>query len=103
MSASTSEETALISLSHLAVDADCTVSIDLRGRGATVSRARVLTGDDASAFNDAATPDRVAPRALDAVLRDGMLTVTMPPHSFATVELGLEPEFSAIEREEVAS
>jgi len=103
MSASTREETALISLSHLAVDADCTVSIDLRGRGATVSRARVLTGDDASAFNDAATPDRVAPRALDAVLRDGMLTVTMPPHSFATVELRLEPEFSAIEREEVAS
>lgn len=40
---------------------------------------------------------------LDAVLREGMLTVTLPPHSFATVELNLEPELTAIEREEVTS
>ncbi|WP_105565755.1 alpha-N-arabinofuranosidase [Microbacterium halophytorum] len=89
MSASAKGDTALISLTNVSVDEECTATVDLRGREARVARARVLTGDGADAYNDAETPDRVAPRALDAVVRDGVLTATLPPHAFATVELEL--------------
>jgi alpha-N-arabinofuranosidase len=82
-------DTALVSLSHLDADEECTVRVDLRGRAARVTRARVLTGDTAAAFNDADAPDRVAPRALDARVEDGVLALTVPPHAFATVELQL--------------
>ncbi|WP_156759075.1 alpha-N-arabinofuranosidase [Microbacterium karelineae] len=89
MSASAKDDTALVSLTNVATDEECTVTVDLRGREARVARARVLTGDGADAFNDADAPDRVAPRPLDAEIRDGILIVTLPPHAFATVELAL--------------
>lgn len=89
MSASARDDSALISLSHLDLDSDCTVQIDLRGRDARVLKARVLTADAATAHNDPVTPERVAPRDLGTVLEEGVLTVTVPPHSFATVELAL--------------
>lgn len=90
MSASTKEGSALISLTHLSADEECEVRIDLRGRGARVTRARVLGADSATTFNDADVPDRVEPRPLATALDDGELVVTMPPHSFATVELALD-------------
>jgi len=89
MSASTKDDTALISLTHLSVDSACTVSVDLRGRAATVSRARVLSGDSATDHNDPMAPDRVAPRPLPTSIENGVLTVTLPPHAFATIELEL--------------
>ena len=89
MSASTKENRALISLTHLSADEDCAVRVDLRGRDANVLRARVLTGESTTSFNDADHSDRVAPVTLDARVEDGVLALTLPPHSFATVELQL--------------
>lgn len=90
LSASTTDGAALISLTHAGPDAPLPVEIDLRGRAARVTRARVLTGPDASAHNTPAAPDAVAPVALEATVEDGILRLTLPPVSFATVELALE-------------
>ncbi|WP_336631325.1 MULTISPECIES: alpha-N-arabinofuranosidase [unclassified Microbacterium] len=89
MSASTKDDTALISLTHMSYDEDCTVRIDLRGRAATVARARVLGGASPSDHNDPASPSRVAPQPLQTVQEAGELIVTLPPHSFSTIELEL--------------
>jgi len=81
---------ALLSLTHLGIDGALPVSVDLRGRQAVVARARVLTGSDAQAHNTPDAPDAVAPVPLAAeVGADGVLRLTLPPHSFATVELTL--------------
>ena len=95
LSASTREtpegSSALLSLTHLGIDGPLPVSVDLRGRRAVVARARVLTGADAHAHNTPETPDAVAPVPLAAeVGEDGVLRLTLPPHSFATVELALD-------------
>jgi alpha-N-arabinofuranosidase len=89
VSASTTDGSALVSLSNLSLDAPLDVRVDLRGRTATVRRARVLTGTDAASHNTPETPDAVAPAPLDTSLDTGVLTVSLPPHSFATVELDL--------------
>ncbi|MBD3943222.1 alpha-N-arabinofuranosidase [Microbacterium sp. NEAU-LLC] len=89
VSASTRDDGALVSLSNLSIDQALHVQVDLRGRGASVRRARVLTGADAAAHNTPEAPDAVAPVELDASLQNGVLSVTLPPHSFATVELDL--------------
>jgi alpha-N-arabinofuranosidase len=89
VSASTRDDGALVSLSNLSLDAALEVRVDLRGRGASVRRARVLTGTDAAAHNTPETPDAVAPVELGTSLDAGVLSVTLPPHSFATVELDL--------------
>ncbi len=89
MSASTKDGAALLSLTHLDAEVDCTLSIDLRGRHAEVVRARVLTGESSAEFNDVDAPDRVSPRPLEVELDGATLTVTLPPHSFATIELAL--------------
>jgi len=89
LSASVKDETALVSLTHLSAHDDLDVRIDLRGRAATVVRARVLTAESASDFNDPSAPDRVAPVSLETRIEDGMLSVRLPAHSFATVELNL--------------
>lgn len=88
LSASVTDETALVSsLTDLSAHDDLDVRIDLRGRAATVVRARVLTAESASDFNDPSAPDRVAPVSLQTRIEDGMLSVRLPAHSFATVEL----------------
>lgn len=89
MSASMKDGDALLSLTHLSVDEQLEVTVDLRGRSSRVRRARVLSGDATSAFNEPDAPSRVAPQPLETELTDGILTVRMPPHSFATVELEL--------------
>lgn len=89
VSASTREGSALVSLTHAGLDGDLEVAIDLRGREASVRRARVLASDDVRDVNDFDAPERVAPRDLEASVEEGVLRVTLPPHSFATVELEL--------------
>jgi alpha-N-arabinofuranosidase len=88
-SASVKDNRALVSLTHLAAHDDLDVSIDLRGRAASVARARVLSAESASAFNDPSAPDRVAPTPVEAQIDDGVLSVRLPAHSFATIELDL--------------
>ncbi|WP_020575628.1 alpha-N-arabinofuranosidase [Actinopolymorpha alba] len=89
ISASTKDAAALISVSNLALDADTTVTIDLRGRAVTGHRARVLTAEKPQSHNTTETPNAVAPTSLDATLEGGLLTVTLPRHSFCTIQLDL--------------
>ncbi|MFE1666082.1 alpha-N-arabinofuranosidase [Microbacterium sp. P02] len=89
LSASAKNGAALVSLSHLSADDDLEVRIDLHGRSASVTRARVLTADSATAHNTPERPDAVAPAPLAAQISDGVLEVRLPPHAFATVELAL--------------
>jgi len=89
LSASTKDGGALLSLTHVGVDGPLPVEIDLRGRAATVVRARVLTGVDAAAHNTPEEPDAVSPVPLEVAIVDGTLRLELPPHAFATVELAL--------------
>lgn len=89
ISASTKDGSALISVGNLALDADITFTLDLRGRTVTGHRGRVLTADKPEAHNTATAPDEVAPTDLDLTLDDGVLTVTLPRHSFSTIQLDL--------------
>lgn len=89
ISASTRGSTALISATNLALDSVATVTFDLRGRQVTSARGRVLTASTPQTHNTGDTPDAVAPAELDVALDGGTLTVELPQHSFATVELTL--------------
>ena len=91
-SASTTGETALVSLSNLDLDQERTLVLDLRGRGVTGHTATVLTGEGSAAHNTPEQPEAVAPRPLENVRElenGGGLEITLPPYSFATVELQL--------------
>jgi alpha-L-arabinofuranosidase len=94
VSASTKDGTALLSLSNLALDTATAVRVDLRGRAVAGARARILTADKPQSHNTVTAPDAVVPADLAVTLRSGELggtelTVDLPPHSFATVELDL--------------
>ncbi|MFC7374963.1 alpha-N-arabinofuranosidase [Brachybacterium sp. GCM10030268] len=89
-SASTTGETALISLSNLDASEGRTLVLDLRGREVTGHSARVLTGASSAAHNTPEQPDAVAPVELTTVREhERGLEVELPPHSFATVQLQL--------------
>ena len=89
-SASTTGETALVSLSNLDADAPRTLVLDLRGRAVLGHSARVLTGQTTAAHNTQEQPDAVAPRALESVREhERGLEIDLPAHSFVTVELTL--------------
>lgn len=90
VSVSTAGDTALVSLTHLGLDEPLAIELDLRGRAAHVTRARVLTGADAAAHNTPERPDAVAPVPLQASVAGGTLRVTLPPHAFAAIELALD-------------
>lgn len=89
LSASTKDGTALISLTNTDAAAPLQVRVDLRGRRASVRRARVLGSDDASAVNTPDDPSRIVPVPLQVEIESGELVASLPPHSFATVELDL--------------
>jgi alpha-L-arabinofuranosidase len=89
VSASTKDGTALVSLSNLSLDTETTVRLDLRGRGVTAARARILTADKPHAHNTATAADAVAPTDFPVELKSGQLTAVLPAHSFATVTLNL--------------
>lgn len=94
LSASTSGQGAIISLTNGSIDEGLDLRLNLRGMSASVARARVLSGDDPSAHNSTANPSAVSPVPLAVDLVDGVLTVSLPAHAFATIELDLgEPSF----------
>lgn len=92
MSASVRDGKALISLTHTRLEGPLGVAIDLRGREASVKRARVLKAPTVRDTNDHESPHRVEPQALKTTLKDGVLRVLLPRHSFATIELELGRE-----------
>jgi alpha-L-arabinofuranosidase len=89
MSATTKDGTALISVTNLALDSEVSLAVDLRGRSVTGHHSRVLTADKPQIHNTTTTPHAVAPTDLDAAVRDGLLTATLPRHSFSTIRLDL--------------
>ena len=66
------------------------VNANIRAPG-SVSSSRLLTADSPNAVNDPANPERVSPRRLAVNdSGDGGWTVTMPPHSMATIEFSAD-------------
>ncbi len=89
-SASVDGDVALVSLSNLHLTEPTTVQLDLRGRSVAGVSGRLLAADDVTAHNVPGRTDAVAPRDLDlGDVVDGVLSVELPPHAFATVSLQL--------------
>jgi alpha-N-arabinofuranosidase len=90
VSASTRDDTALVSLSNLDAEHPLDVVLDLRGRRVTAHAGRVLTGPQLQAHNSTSEPEAVAPTELTSIEADERgLRVTLPAHSFATISLTL--------------
>jgi alpha-N-arabinofuranosidase len=89
-SASVKGDTALVSISNLDAGAARDVEFDLRGRAVSGVRGRILTADALQDHNAPEHPESVAPRDFDGTeTTDAGLRVTLPPHSFVTLELTL--------------
>jgi alpha-N-arabinofuranosidase len=64
------------------------VSVDVGALGwSSVTEALALTDDDPNAANTLDDPERVAPVSLGAAVDGGILAVTLPPASWAAVDL----------------
>ena len=64
------------------------VDVDLPGAPAKRAAGRVVTGDAINAHNTFDDPEHVKPRPLDGVkVRDGRVTLSLPPRSVAVVEV----------------
>jgi alpha-N-arabinofuranosidase len=89
-SASVKDGTVLISLSNLDAEEPAEVTLDLRGRSVGEATARILTADRLQDHNTADAPEAVCPRPYDSLkVTDGGLTLTLPPHTFLTVQAPL--------------
>ena len=89
-SASVKADKALVSLTNLDPTAAADVVLDLRGATIRGHRGRLLTAPELQAHNSSADPQSVVPTALtELAVNDRGLRLTLPPHSFATVELDL--------------
>ena len=89
-SASVKDGRGLVSVTNLDPTAPADVVLDLRGATVNGHRGRLLTAPTLQAHNSATDLQAVAPTTLTAVAADPRgLRVTLPPHSFATVELDL--------------
>jgi alpha-N-arabinofuranosidase len=76
----------LVHLANRSTTTAAEVAVDLRTLGAAgVETADLLWDADPGATNTADAPDAVAPRPLDARLDDGVLALTLPPVSWASV------------------
>ncbi|WP_020392270.1 alpha-N-arabinofuranosidase [Kribbella catacumbae] len=89
-SASVKGGRALVSVTNLDPTAAADVVLDLRGATVRDHRGRLLTAPELQAHNSAGDPQVVVPTALTEIVTDPRgLRVTLPPHSFATIELDL--------------
>nr|WP_269330332.1 alpha-L-arabinofuranosidase C-terminal domain-containing protein [Kineosporia babensis] len=89
-SASTTGDTALISLSNLDAGQARSVVLDLRGRSLQGHSARILTAGALNDHNSPEHPDTVRPQAYDGVRPHARgLVVDLPAHSYLTVSLQL--------------
>lgn len=77
-----------VALANLNPNEEIEISAHLDGADANSVSGRVLTADKVNALNTFDTPDAVAPRPFaGSRLKDGTLTVTMPPKSVVMLEL----------------
>lgn len=80
--------TLTLSLVNVDANAPCDVTVDLAGAASKVVEAVALTGASIDAYNEIGEKENVAPVALDGVkVKDGKLSVTLPPHTIATISL----------------
>ncbi|HSK68223.1 MAG TPA: alpha-L-arabinofuranosidase C-terminal domain-containing protein [Candidatus Limnocylindria bacterium] len=86
LSASMKGDTLTVSLVNLSAEKEADVAIELLGARPLSARGRVMRGRPAD-HNTFAQPDRVAVVPLDAALRDGAVSVTLPPCAIASVEI----------------
>jgi alpha-N-arabinofuranosidase len=90
VSASVKDGTVLISCTNLDAEAEVDLDLDLRGGAIGMPTARVLTADRLQTHNTPDHPTTVAPRPLDGVsVVEGGLRVTLPAHSFVTLQVPL--------------
>ncbi len=90
-SASRKGSSVLVSLTNLDADGPVTVALDLHGAAVTDPVGQVLAASDLRDHNTPDAPDKVRPAPLtDVRLEDGILTVQLPPHAFATVRLSVQ-------------
>ncbi|MFF2051238.1 alpha-N-arabinofuranosidase [Leifsonia sp. NPDC058194] len=77
-----------VMLTNRSLSTAAVASLDVAALGAwRIDRVDALWDDDPLAANTEADPERVVPRAVPAGLRDGLLTVALPPLSWAAVRL----------------
>lgn len=89
-SASVKDGRALVSVTNLDPSAAADVVLDLRGATIGAHRGRLLTAPKLQTHNTADQPQAVVPSDLTDITADPRgLRVTLPPHSFATIELDL--------------
>ncbi|GAB3168445.1 alpha-L-arabinofuranosidase C-terminal domain-containing protein [Myceligenerans halotolerans] len=90
VTASTRDDGALVSLSNLDAAEPREVVLDLRGRTAEWTGARILTAPALQSHNTPDAPSAVAPAPFDGVREHPRgLLVELPPHSYVTTELRL--------------
>ncbi|MFM9443651.1 alpha-N-arabinofuranosidase [Streptomyces acidiscabies] len=90
VSASVKNGKVLVSLSNLDAEEPAEVTLDLRGGTLGAPVARLLTAGRIEDHNTPEQRDTVAPRPFDGVkTTDGGLTLTLPPHSFLTLQAPL--------------
>ncbi len=89
-SASTTGDSALVSLSNLHASQPLELVLDLRGRQVAASSAQVLTADTLQAHNTPQRPDAVAPQDFTGLTEHARgLHLELPAHSYLTVQLQL--------------
>jgi len=89
-SASVKDGVALVSLSNLHLDEATEIVLDLRGHQVGSASGRLLAAEQVSDHNAPGRTGSVAPIDLElGDLEGGRLSVTLPPHAFATVSLTL--------------
>lgn len=87
-SASTRDQSTLLSLSNLDLDAAHQIRLDLRGRHVTSITGRILTAGGITDHNTPEAPTTVEPQPFDVgALADGSLTLEIPAHSFVTITM----------------
>ena len=88
VSASVKDDTGLVSLTNVDAGSAAEVRLDLRGTAWRLGTARILTASTVQSHNTVDNLTAVAPEPFDGVRRDGdTLVLTIPPHSFVTVQL----------------
>jgi len=79
-----------LSASCLNLEAGTTVQFSGIPSGFTIKSARVLHAQAIQDHNTFDSPDTICPRAIEAILKDGELSIVLPPASVATVELSCD-------------
>lgn len=77
-----------VSLTNASHDTDASIELDIRGMKVSSYEGRILTADDMHIYNDFDRPEALVPTAYDTlILKDGVLTGTLPAKSVAVITL----------------